>query len=35
MERGTTSSKAKENVLEKERSMAMDIDERYMHYSTN
>ena len=35
MERGTTSSKVKETVLEKEQSISMDISERYVNYSTN
>lgn len=34
-ERGTTGSKAKENVLERGQSISMDIIECYMHYSMN
>lgn len=35
MERGTTSSKVKDTILEKDQSISMDIVERYMHYYTN
>jgi len=35
MERGIIGSRVKENVLEKEQIISMDIAKRYMHYSMN